>query len=125
MIDRKFIKELNDLNLLVNHEENQLDFNSNNEAIIREKYKISYKIKGRFDTERTSFIDLVEVSIYNDAACMEISENIKKLPARLIIDMLKIVDDKVATFNLQWKRRNEKWLIKLVTVGLAINSFII
>lgn len=108
MIDRKFIKELNDLNLLVNHEENQLDFNSNNEAIIREKYKISYKIKGRFDTERTSFIDLVEVSIYNDAACMEISENIKKLPARLIIDMLKIVDDKVEAFNLQWKRRNEK-----------------
>lgn len=104
MIDIKFIKELNDLNLLVNHEENQLDFNSNNEAIIREKYKIRYKIKERFEAERISFIDLVEVSIYNDAACMEILEDIKKLPARLIIDMLKIVDDKVETFNLQWEK---------------------
>lgn len=108
MIDEKFVKELNDLGMLVNHEENQLDFNSNYDVIIREKYKIRYKIKGRFDSEITSFIDLVEVSIYNDTACMEILEDIKKLPARLIIDMLKIVDDKVATFNLQWKRRNEK-----------------
>lgn len=108
MIDIKFIKKLNDLGMLVNHEEIQVDFNSNNEAIIREKYKIRYKIKGRFETEITSFIDLVEVSIYNDTACMEILEDIKKLPARLIINMLKIVDDKVEAFNLQWKRRNEK-----------------
>lgn len=108
MIDEKFVKELNDLGMLVNHEENQLDFNSNYDVIIGEKYKIRYKIKGRFDPERITFIDLVEVSIYNDTACMEILEDIKKLPARLIINMLKIVDDKVATFNLQWKRRNEK-----------------
>ena len=104
MIDIKFIKKLNDLGMLVNHEENQVDFNSNDDVIIREKYNIRYKIKGRFDPERISFIDLVEVSIYNNTACMEISEDIKKLPARLIINMLKIVDDKVETFNLQWEK---------------------
>lgn len=104
MIDIKFIKELNDLGMLVNYEENQVDFNSNDDVIIREKYNIRYKIKGRFDPERISFIDLVEVSIYNNTACMEISEDIKKLPARLIINMLKIVDDKVETFNLQWEK---------------------
>lgn len=101
MIDEKFVKELNDLGMLVNHEENQVDFNSNDDVIIREKYKIRYKIKGRFDPERISSIDLVEVSIYNDTACMEILEDIKKLPARLIIDMLKIVNDKVETINLK------------------------
>lgn len=99
MIDRKFIKELNDLGLLVNHEEEQHGFNSNDDVIIGEAYKIRYKREYRYSMEDPIFFDLVKVSIRNGYASMEILDGVKELPVRLIIDMLKIVNDKVETFN--------------------------
>lgn len=101
MIDEKFVKELNDLGLLVNHEEEQHGFNSNDDVIIGEAYKIRNRREYRYSMEDPIFFDLVKVSIRNGYASMEILDGVKELPARLIIDMLKIVNDKVETINLK------------------------
>lgn len=101
MIDRKFIKKLNDLEALVTYKEEQIKINSNGEIISENAYKIGYRNPNIF-YGKGSF-DLVHINITNGYAYVYILEDITEMPISKIIEILKVVDEKVETINKERK----------------------
>lgn len=101
MIDRKFIKKLNDLSALVTYEEKQININSNGEIISETAYKIGYRNPNRFYGK--GFFNLVDINITDGYAKAYILKDIAEMPISKTIEILKVVDEKVETTNKERK----------------------
>lgn len=97
MIDREFIKKLNDLGALVTYEEEQIDINSNGDIISKNSYKIGYRNPNRFYGK--AFFNLVDINITDSYAKAYILKDIAEMPISKTIEILKVVDEKVETIN--------------------------
>lgn len=97
MIDRDFIKQMNDLGVLVTYEEIQTDINSNGKIISKDAYKISYKKPGIYYGK--TFLDIVKIDLTDGYARANILKDITQIPIHKIIDVLKVVDEKVEAVN--------------------------
>lgn len=97
MIDREFIKKLNDLGVLVTYEDKQTDFNSNGEIISKNAYKIRYRNPDSYYGK--TFFDLVEIDLTDGYARANILKDITQMPISKIIEILKVIDEKVEAVN--------------------------
>ena len=105
MIDRKFIKTLNDLGALVTYEEEQIDINSNGDIVLKIAYKIGYRNPNRFYGK--GFFDLVDINITDGYAKAYILKDITQMPISKTMEILKIVDEKVETTNKERKLEDD------------------
>lgn len=105
MIDREFIKKLNGIGVLVTYEDKQTEINSNGEIISKNAYKIRYRNPDSYYGK--TFFDLVEIDLTDGYARANILKDIKEMPISKIIEILKIVDEKVETINKERERKCE------------------
>lgn len=106
MIDREFIKKLNGIGgVLVTYEEKQTDFNSNGEIISKNGYKIRYKNPDSYYGK--AFFDLVEIDLTEGYARATVLKDITQMSIFKIIDILKVVDEKVEAVNNERKKQCE------------------
>ena len=105
MIDREFIKKLNDLGVLVTYEENQTKINEDGSIELNKAYKIRYR--NRCNYYGNMFFDLVNINFTDGYAIPYILKDIKEMPISKIIEILKIVDEKVETINEEQERKCE------------------
>ena len=105
MIDREFIKKLNDLGVLVTYEEKQTEINSNGDVISKNAYKIRYRNPDSF--HGNTFFDLVEIDLTDGYARANILKGITQMPISKIIEILKVVGEKVETINKERERKCE------------------
>lgn len=101
MIDRKFIKTLNDLGALVTYKEEQININSNGEIISETAYNIRYRNPNIFYGK--GVFDLVDINITDGYASVYILKDITEMSISKIIEILKVVDEKVETTNKERK----------------------
>lgn len=97
MIDREFIKKLNDLGVLVTYEEKQTDINEDGSIDLKKAYKIRYR--NRCDYYGKTFFDLVEIDLTDGYARANILKDITQMPISKIIEILKVIDEKVEAVN--------------------------
>ncbi|MDD7730968.1 MAG: hypothetical protein SPI61_00400 [Ezakiella sp.] len=98
MIDREFIKKLNGIGgVLVTYEEKQTEIDSNGEIISKNGYKIRYKNPDGYYGK--AFLDIVEIDLTDGYARADILKDITQIPIHKIIDVLKVVDEKVEAVN--------------------------
>lgn len=106
MIDREFIKKLNGIGgVLVTYEEKQTEIDSNGEIISKNGYKIRYKNPDSYYGK--AFFDLVEIDLTDGYATPCILKDIKELEISTIIEVLKVVGEKVETINKERERKCE------------------
>lgn len=105
MIDREFIKKLNDLGVLVTYEEKQTEINEDGSIELNKAYKIRYR--NRCNYYGNTFFDLVNINFTGGYATPYILKDIKEMPISKIIEILKIVDEKVETVNNERKKQCE------------------
>lgn len=106
MIDREFIKKLNGIGgVLVTYEEKQTEIDSNGEIISKNGYKIRYKNPDGYYGK--AFFDLVEIDLAERYVTPCILKDIKELEVSTIIEILKVVDEKVETINKERERKCE------------------
>jgi hypothetical protein len=105
MIDREFIKKLNDLGVLVTYEEKQTKINEDGSIEVNKAYNIRYR--NRCDYCGNTFFDLVNINFTGGYAVPYILKDIKEMPISKIIEILKIVDEKVETINEEREKQCE------------------
>lgn len=105
MIDREFIKQLNDLGVLVTYEEKQTEINSNGEIISKNAYKIRHRNPDSYYGK--TFFDLVEIDLTDGYARANILKDITQMPISKIIEILKVVGEKVETINEERERKRK------------------
>lgn len=103
MIDREFIKKLNGLGVLVTYEEKQTEIDSNGEIISKNAYKIRYRNPDSYYGK--TFFDLVEIDLTDGYARANILKDITQMPISKIIEILKIVGEKVETINEEIEKK--------------------
>lgn len=105
MIDRVFIKKLNDFGVLVTYEEKQTEINSNGDVISKNAYKIRYRNPDSYYGK--TFFDLVEIDLTDGYARANILKDITQMPISKIIEILKVVGEKAETINKERERKCE------------------
>lgn len=105
MIDREFIKKLNDLGVLVTYEEKQTEINEDGSIELNKAYKIRYR--NRCNYYGNTFFDLVNINFTDRYATPYILKDIKEMPISKIIEILKVVSEKVEMINKERERKCE------------------
>lgn len=105
MIDREFIKKLNDLGVLVTYEEKQTEINEDGSIELNKAYKIRYR--NRCNYYGNTFFDLVNINFTGGYATPYILKDITQMPISKTMEILKIVDEKVETTNKERKLEND------------------
>lgn len=105
MIDREFIKKLNDLGVLVTYEEKQTEINEDGSIELNKAYKIRYR--NRCNYYGNTFFDLVNINFTGGYATPYILTDIKEMKIPTIIEILKIVDEKVKAVNSEREKQCE------------------
>lgn len=105
MIDREFIKQLNDLGVLVTYEEKQTEINEDGSIELNKAYKIRYR--NRCNYYGNTFFDLVNINFNDGYATPYILKDIKEMPISKIIEILKVVSEKVEAINEKRERKCE------------------
>lgn len=105
MIDREFIKQLNDLGVLVTYEEKQTEINEDGSIDLKKAYKIRYRNPHSY--YGNTFFDLAEIDFTDGYATPYILKDIKELNIPTIIEVLKVVDEKVEAVNNKREKQCE------------------
>ena len=105
MIDREFIKKLNDLGVRGTQEEKQTQINEDGSIELNKAYKIRYR--NRCDYYGNTFFDLININLTGGYATPYILKDIKEMPISKIIEVLKVVDEKVEAVNNERKKQCE------------------
>lgn len=93
------------MGVLITYEEKQTEINEDGSIELNKAYKIRYR--NRCNYYGNTFFDLVNINFTDGYATPYILKDIKEMPISKIIEILKVVSEKVEMINKERKLEND------------------